>query len=255
MTASAPSSTGIPRILHQIWYQGEAQMPDKFRRFSEGWRANHPDWSFHLWNETTMRAFMAENYPWFLPVYDGYPFNIQRIDAVRYFILNTMGGVYVDADIENLKPIDTVVDGCSLMLSRTLGYNNAIVGSRPGHALWPVIFDGLQAHHARPQHRVLDFLIDADALFVATSTGPRLFTGSVQKSGVEKDPDTRICPFWYFEPGTPAEIDGKIAIDPDTSRSYGIHHMSQTWVSPWRRGIDAAARPLMALARRFAAPR
>ena len=91
MTASA-NQAGIPRILHQIWYQGEAQMPDKFRRFSQGWRANHPDWSFHLWNETTMRDFMAENYGWFLPVYDGYPFNIQRIDAVRYFILDTMGG-------------------------------------------------------------------------------------------------------------------------------------------------------------------
>ena len=121
--------------------------------------------------------------------------------------------------------------------------------------LWPMIFDALKANHARPYRAFLDFLIDADALFVATSTGPRLFTASVRKSGVENDPDTRICPYWYFEPGTPAEIDGNIAIDPDTSRSYGIHHMSQTWVSPWRRGIDAAARPLMALARRFAAPR
>jgi inositol phosphorylceramide mannosyltransferase catalytic subunit len=202
-----------------------------------------------------MRDFMVENYPWFLPVYDGYPFNIQRIDAVRYFILNTMGGVYVDADIESLKPIDTLVEGCSLMLSRTLGYNNAIVGSVPGHALWPVIFDALKANHTRPPRAFLDFLIDADALFVATSTGPRLFTGSVKKSGVESDPDTRICPFWYFEPGTPAEIDGKITVDPDTSRSYGIHHMSQTWVSPLRRAIDAAARPLMALALRFTAPR
>jgi mannosyltransferase OCH1-like enzyme len=254
MTASAPRSD-IPRILHQIWYQGEAQMPDKFRRFSEGWRANHPDWSFHLWNEVTMRKFIAESYAWFLPVYDGYPFNIQRIDAVRYFILDSMGGVYVDADIENLKPIDTLLEGCSLLLSRTLGYNNAIVGAKPGHALWPVVFEGLKANHKRPPRALLDFLIDADALFVATSTGPRLFTSSVQESGVEKDPDTRICPFWYFEPGTPAEIDGKIAIDPDTSRSYGIHHMSQTWVSPWRRGIDAAAQPLMALARRFNAPR
>ena len=181
MTASAPQP-GIPRILHQIWYQGEAQMPDKFRRFSEGWRANHPDWSFHLWNEATMRDFMADNHPWFLPVYDGYPFNIQRIDAVRYFILNTMGGVYVDADIESLKPIDTLVEGCSLMLSRTLGYNNAIVGSVPGHALWPVIFDALKANHTRPKRGFLDFLIDADALFVATSTGPRLFTGSVKKT-------------------------------------------------------------------------
>jgi inositol phosphorylceramide mannosyltransferase catalytic subunit len=254
MTALA-NQARIPRILHQIWYQGEAQMPDKFRRFSEGWRANHPDWTFHLWNETTMRDFIAGNYAWFLPVYDGYPFNIQRIDAVRYFILDSMGGLYVDADIESLKPVDTLLEGCSLLVSRTLGYNNAVVGSAPGHALWPVIFDALKANHARPARALFDFLIDADALFVATSTGPRLFTESVRKSGVENDPDTRVCPYWYFEPGTPAEIDGRITVDADTSRSYGIHHMSQTWVSPWRRGIDAAARPLMALARRFAAPR
>lgn len=244
----------IPRIIHQIWYQGEDQMPAKFRAFGDGWRRNHPDWSFHLWNETTMRAFMAENHAWFLPIYDGYPLNIQRIDAVRYFILHTLGGLYVDSDIESLKPIDTLVERPSLLLSRTVGYNNAIVGSVPGHRFWETVFEALKSNHRRPKRSPLNFLVDADALFVAHSTGPRLFTDCVRRSGVEADADTLVCPSWYFEPGTPAEVNGRITIDSDTSRSYGIHHMSQTWMSPGRRALDAALKPVMALARRFAAP-
>jgi mannosyltransferase OCH1-like enzyme len=245
----------IPRVIHQIWYQGEERMPERFRGFVAGWRRNHPEWTFHLWNEATMREFMERNHPRFLPIYDGYPLNIQRIDAVRYFILHTLGGLYVDTDIESLKPVDPLVEQSSLLLSRTLGFNNAIIGSAPEHPFWLDVFGALKTSHQRPKRSPLNFLIDADALFVAHSTGPRFFTGCVQRSGVEHQPGTLVCPYWYFEPGTPAEIDGRIAIDPDTSRSFGIHHMSQTWVSPWRRGFDAAVRPVMALAQRFMTPR
>jgi hypothetical protein len=41
---------------------------------------------------------MAEEYPWFLETYDGYPFPIQRADAIRYFVLAHFGGTYLDLD-------------------------------------------------------------------------------------------------------------------------------------------------------------
>lgn len=37
-------------------------------------------------------------YPWFLDTFDGYPFPIQRADAIRYFVLAHYGGVYLDLD-------------------------------------------------------------------------------------------------------------------------------------------------------------
>lgn len=36
-------------------------------------------------------ALIADNYTWFLPTYKGYHFDIQRVDAARYFILHEFG--------------------------------------------------------------------------------------------------------------------------------------------------------------------
>ena len=44
-------------------------------------------------------AFIEEKYPWFLPVFDSYPYNIQRADVIRYFALAYYGGTYLDLDL------------------------------------------------------------------------------------------------------------------------------------------------------------
>jgi mannosyltransferase OCH1-like enzyme len=47
----------------------------------------------------TPLAFIKEKYPWFLPVFDAYPYNIQRADVIRYFALAYYGGTYLDLDL------------------------------------------------------------------------------------------------------------------------------------------------------------
>lgn len=37
-------------------------------------------------------------YEWFLETWDAYPFNIERADAIRYFVLHHYGGIYIDLD-------------------------------------------------------------------------------------------------------------------------------------------------------------
>lgn len=49
---------------------------------------------------------MQTQYPWFLSTYNSYPYNIQRVDAVRYFILHHFGGIYLDLDVGCLKRLD-----------------------------------------------------------------------------------------------------------------------------------------------------
>ena len=40
----------------------------------------------------------STRYPWFLETFDGYPYPIQRADAIRYFVLHHFGGIYIDLD-------------------------------------------------------------------------------------------------------------------------------------------------------------
>ena len=78
----------IPQIIHQIFFLGAAAVPEKYRRYQQTVLQNHPHWEYQFWDERKARGFMTDNYPWFLPVFDAYPHDIQRRDAIRYFILS-----------------------------------------------------------------------------------------------------------------------------------------------------------------------
>lgn len=51
-----------------------------------------------LWTDKKAREFIANEYPWFLETFDGYPYPIQRADTIRYFVLHHFGGIYIDLD-------------------------------------------------------------------------------------------------------------------------------------------------------------
>lgn len=66
---------------------------------------------YMLWTDATARQFIAEKYPAFLPTFDGYEYNIQRADAIRYFVLHHFGGVYMDLDMGCRRRIDPLLKG------------------------------------------------------------------------------------------------------------------------------------------------
>lgn len=238
----------IPRVLHQIWYQGEAELPARYRVFRDGWRAAHPDWEHRLWDRAACRALLAERYPEFLPTWEAYPLFIQRIDSIRYFILEHHGGVYLDMDMECLKPLDPLLDDCDLVLSHTVQYNIAALAGTPGHRLWRHARAGLgeTALRARPRGPARWF--GGDARCAAETAGPVFFTRMVHEAGAATDPRTRICPGATFEPRAPTRVDGRLTFDHDLSRSYAIHHEALRWM-PWgHRQISRITRPLFRLA-------
>jgi len=53
-----------------------------------------------------MNRFIKTCYPAFWEAYNRFRYNVQRWDVIRYLILNTTGGMYVDFYYESLKPID-----------------------------------------------------------------------------------------------------------------------------------------------------
>lgn len=51
-----------------------------------------------LWSSAESREFLQREYSWFLPIYDSYRHPVQRVDALKYFIMRHYGGIYVDMD-------------------------------------------------------------------------------------------------------------------------------------------------------------
>lgn len=79
-----------------------------FQVLQEHCRAINPDYEYMLWTHSRIDKFMEDNYPWFMETYHSYPYQMQRLDAARYFILYHYGGVYVDMDMECLATFDVI---------------------------------------------------------------------------------------------------------------------------------------------------
>ena len=88
-------------------------------------------------------------FPEWANLYHSLPFNIQRLDMIRYMILYCHGGVYVDLDIECFKSIDPLVENKSFFLgmeppehwvcfngSKQRVVGNAFMGSSNNHKGW-----------------------------------------------------------------------------------------------------------------------
>lgn len=237
--------TKIPKIIHQIFFKGEASVPQNYQQYHKTVLANHPNWEHYFWDEEKSRTFIQEKYSWFLEVYDSYPHRIQRCDAIRYFLLHHYGGFYIDMDIESLKPLDDLLEDFELVLSKLVDFSNAIMGSVPGHPLWVKMFDELQQRKDKlpPDSKLslnINRLLKKSMLYyVCYSTGPILLNDCVIAGNFHKSPTVRVCPGYIFEPGASMEIDGKIIQRNSTEHSYTIHHMTSHWLPLHYRVLSA----------------
>jgi mannosyltransferase OCH1-like enzyme len=100
---------GIPKIIHQTWKTD--RIPEAWQPWTRTWRVFHPDWQYRLWADEDNRRFVETHYPDFIETYEGFSYNIQRADAVRYLILYKLGGLYVDLDFECLRPVNDLLAG------------------------------------------------------------------------------------------------------------------------------------------------
>ena len=104
------STTQIPLIIHRMWK--DDRIPDQWKGPYEKCKETYEqrNWTTILWTDATIRSFLKENYEYFLPTYDSYPYDIQRVDAARYFILYHYGGVYLDLDIIHCREGRDITD-------------------------------------------------------------------------------------------------------------------------------------------------
>ena len=91
----------IPKIIHYIWFGGKP-LPEKVEYCIESWKKWLPEYKFVLWNE---ESFDVNAYEFTRDAYAHRKFAFVS-DFVRIFALATQGGVYLDTDIEIIKPLD-----------------------------------------------------------------------------------------------------------------------------------------------------
>lgn len=141
----------IPRQLHAFW--GGPPMPDHLARYLDRWVDLHPTWDFTLWTPDTVptlrnqdmfddpQGWSHKSNPW-----------QWRSDIMRYEILHDLGGVYIDCDLEPLRPIDDLTKHEAFIAREDHHFvNNAFMGAAPGSAWMADILAGLRDRARRKQ--------------------------------------------------------------------------------------------------------
>jgi len=140
----------VPRIIHQIAL-GNANLT-KHAQAIQSCREAHPDWQHVLWTDETATEFLAANYPDILPHWLSYFQDIQRANILRYAVLHTFGGVYLDLDVTcliSLDETDIVTLPWVTPAAFPAGINNAFIATQPGHPLLTQVLAHVPSHNLR----------------------------------------------------------------------------------------------------------
>lgn len=194
----------IPRVFHQIWVGAEPVL-DGFDRWRESWARHHPEWELRLWRDDNLPSDLRNS-----QAYERDRHPVERADILRLELLFRYGGVYLDADLECLKPIDPLIDGLEFfgMYIKPGRVTNTVIGSVAGH---PILDRALS--ELTPQ--------EPGARFDKTKSGPVFLDGVVKQF-----PPPTLFPRATFYPIEPEEYED----------AYSIHHCARTWKSreEWR---------------------
>ena len=145
-TLTKPPPQLIPKIIHQTYIN--SSIPTQWLAAQQSCLDLHPDYKYMLWTDAKSHDFIKTEYPWFLETFEKYPYNIQRADAIRYFVLVYYGGVYIDLDDGCKRKLDPLLS-YNAWLRRTIptGISNDAMGAAPQHPFFLRVIEHLQNYN------------------------------------------------------------------------------------------------------------
>lgn len=108
----------IPKIIHYCWFGGNELSKDA-KRYIEIWHSLCPEYQIIEWNETN---FDVESVPYVREAYEKRKWAFVS-DYARLYALKKYGGIYLDTDVEILKPLDALL------------YNKAFIGAESKYSI------------------------------------------------------------------------------------------------------------------------
>jgi len=208
----------IPKVIHYCWF-GDSKLPKLAEKCIKSWKKYCPDYKIICWNNENF-DITSNQY-----VYEAYKAGKWAFvsDYVRLKVIYDNGGIYLDTDVELIKPIDKLLENRGYMgfdekgiIATGLGF-----GAEKGNKL---IGEMLKDYDNIP------FLLPDGTYDLTpcpdrnTDTLKRLGMDINNKSQVFMDtvflPKEYLCPMDYYT--------GKKSI---TKNTYSIHHYCASWTS------------------------
>lgn len=214
----------IPKKIHFCWLSNDPY-PPKIQHCIDSWRDKLPDYEIVKWD---LNRFPLEKNAWVKEAFEAKKFAFAA-DYIRFYALYNEGGIYLDSDVEVIKPFDDLLD-----LPYFLGRENvsnkieaAAMGCEPKADWTKACLDYYESKRFIGSQEQISGLplpcvmqkILSTKFGVADINHPKDFGLNVFK--------IQVLPFSFFSPKNyTTQVIHK------TADTYCIHHFTSTWRSP-----------------------
>jgi hypothetical protein len=216
----------IPKTIHYCWLS-EDSYPELVLRCQKSWQRHLPHYHLQLWNTKT---FDIHAHPWVSEAVQQKKWAFAA-DYIRLYALYHQGGIYLDCDVEILKPLNPL-----LPLPFFFGFENgshrieaAVMGAEAGNPLIGQCLEFYKDHHFIYQENSVDSIVL-----------PKLMQSALKRKGIVLQEIHSINNFKYDEGIIPVfsqrffspknYLNGQIEHSQD---SFCIHHFESSWRAPY----------------------
>jgi mannosyltransferase OCH1-like enzyme len=227
----------FPRRIHQIWMQGEENIPEYGHESIKSWKDNHPGFDYTVWDENEIEKLLELRFPWFVDTWNSFDHMHQKVDTGRMAILYEYGGVAADMDSickQSLEPLLKKYDDTNKsLLVAAFPFQNPMehIAFQNLNLNRKLINNGIQV--AKPKAKVLEAMLNKTKskkedknydglgkMFEVAQVGGLSLMSNISNYDDYKD-DIEILPYHFFE--------GQEAPDSKQNEVFVEHHWKATW--------------------------
>lgn len=207
----------IPKKIHYCWFGGK-EKPKVIKKCMDSWKKHLPDYEMIEWNEN---SFDINSNIYVKEAYNTGKFAFVS-DFVRVFALYHYGGIYLDTDVEVMRPFDDLLYHSSFWGFEQENYiATSTIGAEKGNALIKQFLDSYNNKSFIQKDGTLNHL-----------TNVALITRLLQRVGInlngqyqEIEDMGSFYPQTYFSPYDYINCQSFM-----TEKTYAIHHFYKSWL-------------------------
>lgn len=206
----------IPKTIHYCWF-GRNPKPASVRKCIESWKKYCPDYEIIEWTED---SFDINRNLYCRQAYDAGKWAFAT-DYARLWIINQYGGIYLDTDVEVIRPLDPLL------------HHDCFIGRQPGFQVNTGAGFGACAGHPLIRQMLADYEHipfmkengEMDLWTCPHRNSQWLFENGLRKdNSYQKIAGADIYPVEYFSPK-----EAYTRIQHITTNTYSIHHCDGSW--------------------------
>jgi len=179
-------------LIHQIAFSSQPHLYSP-SSYSLALKAQFGEQNYRLWNLDMAHSFISDHYSHdVVEAFDTLQAFAHKANILRYCLLNTMGGIYADVSISQVKSFS--LQGRDMVIFRDLNSDrtswkvaNSFFFSKPNN---PILQESIEQIVSNVRNRYYGH----DAHFIG---GPSVFGRAVAKYGLEVD--LLIGQYWWFK--------------------------------------------------------